>query len=77
MKAIEVWWEYIIIVAVLILGVYCFWVLVGFETRVVSRRSNRTAENMYSNYADSDRKQRRYARKHGGEWKDDEGSEIP
>jgi hypothetical protein len=58
-------------------GVYCFWVLVGFETRVVSRKTNRTAESMYSNYADSNRKQRRYARKRGGEWKDDEGSETP
>ena len=72
-----VWWEYIIIVAVLIAGVYGFLVLTGFETRVLTRKTRRTAESMYDNYADSNRKQRRYARKRGGEWKDDEGSKIP
>lgn len=72
-----VWREYIIIVAVLIAGVYGFLVLTGFETRVLTRKTGRTAESMYDNYADSNRKQRRYARKRGGEWKDDEGSETP
>jgi hypothetical protein len=28
---------------------------------------------MYSSYADSNRKQRKYAREHGGQWRDDEG----
>jgi len=32
---------------------------------------------MYSNYADSNRKQRKYAREHGGQWRDDEGSTTP
>jgi hypothetical protein len=62
-----VWWQYIIIAAVLVLGVYGFLVLTGFETRNLSRRTTRTAEDMYPSYADSLRKQRLYARQHGGE----------
>jgi hypothetical protein len=63
-----VWWQYIIIAAVLVLGIYAFLVFTGFETRTLSRRTTRTAEDMYPGYADSLRKQRRNARQHGGEW---------
>jgi len=69
-----VWWQYIIIAAVLVLGVCGFLVLTGFETRNLSRRTTRTAEDMYPSYADSLRKQRRYARQHGGEWTSDEST---
>jgi hypothetical protein len=62
-----VWWQYIIIAAVLVLGIYAFLVFTGFETRTLSRRTTRTAEDMYPSYADSLRKQRRYARQHGEE----------
>lgn len=75
-KAIEVWWQYIIIVIVLILGGYCFLVLTGFETRMLSRKTKRTAESMYSNYADSNREQRRYAKNRHGQWQDD-GNRTP
>ena len=61
------WWQYIIIAAVLVLGVYGFLTFTGFETRTLSRRTTRTAEDMYPSYADSLRKQRRSARQHGGE----------
>jgi hypothetical protein len=71
------WWEYIIIVAVLIFGIYSFLVVVGFRTRLQTRKTDRTAESMYSNYADSNRKQRKYARERGGQWQDDEGSKTP
>ncbi len=77
MKVIDVWWQYIIIAAVLIAGVYGFLVLTGFETRVLTRKTGRTAESMYENYADSNPKQRRYARKRGGEWKDGDSSMTP
>jgi len=70
-----VWWEYVIIAAVLLLGIYGFLTLTGFETRTLSRRTTRTAESMYASYADSLRKQRRYARQHGGEWDSDEGAQ--
>jgi hypothetical protein len=69
-----VWWLYVIVAAVLLFGIYAFLVLVGVETRILSRRTNRTAESMYPLYGGSLRKQRRYARQHGGEWTDDEGS---
>jgi hypothetical protein len=60
-----VWWQYIIIAAVLVLGIYAFLIFTGFETRTLSRRTARTAEDMYPGYADSLRKQRRYAKQHG------------
>ena len=55
------WWEYVIIAAVLLFGIYAFLTLTGFETRILSRRTNRTAESMYSNYADPSRRQRRHS----------------
>jgi hypothetical protein len=70
------WWEYIVLPALLIIAVYCFLVLTGFETRLLSRKSKRTAEGMYDNYADSNRKQRKYARERGSQWRDD-GSKVP
>jgi hypothetical protein len=69
-----VWWEYVIVAVILLFGIYAFLVLTGFETRTLSRRTTRTAESMYPSYADSLRKQRRYARQHGGEWTSDEGT---
>ena len=71
------WWEYIVIAAVLIFGIYCFLKLVGFETRLLTRKTGRTAESMYDNYADSHPKQRKYARERGGQRRDDEGSKTP
>ena len=68
-----VWWEYVIIAAVLCIGIYAFLVLTRFETRVLSRRTSRTAESVYSNYGGSRREQRRYARQHGGERNDEGG----
>ena len=58
-------WLDIGIVVLLIVGIYCFTVLIGFERRSLTRRTNRRAEDMYDQYADSPRKQRRYAREHG------------
>jgi len=66
-----VWWLYVIVAAVLLFGIYAFLTFAGFETRILSRRTSRTAESMYPGYADSRRKQRRYARQHGGESADE------
>jgi hypothetical protein len=66
------WWEYVLVVAVLLAGIYGFLVLTGYTTRFLGSGTDRTAESMYGNYADSLRKQGRYARKHGGQWHDDE-----
>lgn len=66
----------IVIPALLILGIYCFLVLVGFRTRMLTRKTTRTAEDMYDNFADSIQKQRKYARDRGGMWKDDEDNQT-
>ena len=71
---IKVWWIYVVVVLLLVAGIYAFLQLVGFRTQMLTRRSTRTAEDMYENYADSPGKQKRYARRRGGEWRDEEPS---
>ena len=66
-------WLDIGIVALFIFAGYAFLKLIGFQTSRLSRRSKRTAEDMYGQYADSPRKQRRYAREHGDSWSDESG----
>jgi hypothetical protein len=75
-EAIDMWWEYALLIAAMALAIYGFLSIAGFETRVLSRKTGRTAENMYGNYSGSKRQQRKYAKDHGGEWKDDEGSKA-
>jgi hypothetical protein len=67
-----VWWEYVIIVAILILGIYGFRVLTGFETRTLTRKSNRTAESLYDNYTDSGRRRAWRPMRQAGRRDDDE-----
>ena len=66
-------WLDIVIVALFIFAGYAFLKLIGFQTGRLSRRSKRTAENMYDQYADSPRQQRRYAQEHGGTWSEHDG----
>jgi hypothetical protein len=74
LKAIEMWWlDDIIIPALFIFVIYCFVVCVGFRTRMLTRKTTRTAENLYDRYADSPGKQQKYAEDHGGTWKADDG----
>jgi hypothetical protein len=54
----------------LLIGIYCFLRLIGVQTRVVTRKTNRRAEDLYDGFADSPRKQRRYAKEHGDGWTD-------
>ena len=68
------WWETVLFLMAVAVAIWGFTWLVGFRTRVVTRGTDRTAEDLYSNYADSARKQRRYAREHGGQWHDHEDS---
>jgi hypothetical protein len=73
LKAIEMWWlEDIIIPAVLLLGVYGFVRVVRLQTQRLTSRTTRTAEDLYPSYADPLRKQRKYAKEHGGQWRDAE-----
>jgi hypothetical protein len=72
------WWQYVVFVAVLVLVIYLFMLVVGFRTRLLTRKTDRTAESMYDEFADSPRKQRKFARKHGGEWRvDDSQADDP
>lgn len=63
-------WLDIGIVALFLVGIYAFIELVGWRTKALSRRTNRRAEDMYDQYADSPRQQRKYAQRHGGSWPD-------
>jgi hypothetical protein len=65
------WWEAILFFAAVILAIRGFMSMVGFRTRYLTHRTDRTAEDMYRDYADSPRKQRSYARRHGGEWRNE------
>jgi len=67
---VEVWWIYIVVVVVLALGIYGFLQIVGIQTKWMTRKTTRTAESMYDNYADPPRKQRQ-AREKGIERRDD------
>jgi len=72
------WWlDDIIIPAVLILGVSCFVWLVRLQTWRLTRKTARTAEDLYPRYADSIRQQRKYAKEHGGQLRDEEDSRRP
>jgi hypothetical protein len=62
------WWETLLFFAAVIVAIWGFASLVGFRTRSVTRRTDRTAEQMYDQFADSARRQRKYARQHGGKW---------
>ena len=66
-------WLDIGVVVLMLFAVYAFVQLVGWRTRGLTRRTDRTAEDMYDQFADSPRQQKRYARQHGGEWRDGQG----
>ena len=66
------WWLDVIIVVLFAAAVYGFVILVRSQTRYMSRKTSRTAD-MYDDYADTPRRQHRFARQHGGEWRDDPG----
>jgi hypothetical protein len=66
------WWETILFLIAVGVAIWGFISMVGVRTRFLTRKTTRSAQDLYENYADSPRKQRRYAREHGGEWSDRE-----
>jgi len=66
-------WIDVVAGVVLLFGVYAFVEVTGVRTRWMSRRSERTAESLYENFADSKRAQHRYAKRHSGTWPDGSG----
>lgn len=61
----------------MIFGIYCFCWLVGFRTRSLTSKTDRTAESMYDSYSDLSRKQRKYARQHAGQSHDGGDGNAP
>jgi hypothetical protein len=47
---ITVWWQYLIIVAVIALGIYGFVVLARFMTQQRASKTDRRAEDMYDEF---------------------------
>jgi hypothetical protein len=62
------WWETVLFLIAVAVAIWGFISMVGVRTRLLTHRTNRTAQDLYDDYADSPRKQRRYAREHGGTW---------
>jgi hypothetical protein len=58
------WWQYLVAAVVVIVAVYGFCSIVGLETRWLTRRTDRTAENMYGSNEGLNRRQRREAARH-------------
>jgi hypothetical protein len=70
------WWETAIFLMVVAVAIWGFISLVGFNTRVFTRKASRTAEDLYPDFADSARKQHRHAREHGDQHRD-QGDSSP
>jgi hypothetical protein len=66
------WWEIVLFLMAVAVAIWGFLALVGLDTRVLTRRTERRAEDLYRDYASLTRKQRRYAREHGGQRHDHE-----
>ncbi|HEY0719223.1 MAG TPA: hypothetical protein VGD68_16545 [Streptosporangiaceae bacterium] len=66
------WWETILFLIAVGVAIWGFLSMVGLRTRFLTRKTTRSAQDLYEDYADSPREQRRYARQHGGEWTDRE-----
>jgi hypothetical protein len=58
------WWEAVLFLMAVALAVWGFISLARFDTRLVTRRSYRRAEDLYPGHARLSRRQRRYAREH-------------
>lgn len=68
-EVIWMWWEYIIIAGLLVFAGYAFIALVRVQERMMTRKTDRRAEDLYDSYADSPgsgHRFRRAARRHGG-----------
>ena len=59
-EVITVWWQYIIIVAVLALGIYGFVVFVRYMTQQMTRKTDRRAEDMYDEFGSARKEKNRW-----------------
>jgi hypothetical protein len=65
---------YVLFLMAVAVAIWGFISLTRFRTDILNRRTYRTAEDLYPNFADSPAEQRRYAREHGGEWHETDDS---
>lgn len=56
---IKMWWVDVVVAVLFLFGIYGFATLVGFNTRRLTRRSDRRAEDMYDQYAGPPRSRHR------------------
>lgn len=56
---INMWWMDIVVVVLLVFGIYGFVTLVGFNTRWLTRKTDRRAEDLYDQFADPPRSRHR------------------
>jgi hypothetical protein len=68
------WWGYVLFLMAVAVAIWGFISLTRFRTDILNRRTYRTAEDLYPNFADSPAKQRRDARERGGEWHETDDS---
>jgi hypothetical protein len=59
-EVITVWWQYIVIVAVLALGIYGFVVFVRYMTQQMTRKTDRRAEDMYDEFGSARKEKDRW-----------------
>jgi hypothetical protein len=50
-EVIAVWWQYVIIVALIAAGIYCFVVFARHMTQQMTRKTERRAEDMYDEFS--------------------------
>jgi hypothetical protein len=67
------WWGYVLFLLAVAVAIWGFLSLVKFRTKELTRKTDRTAQDLYPSYADSLRKQHQFAREHGSQWQDDGG----
>ena len=66
------WWETVLFLIAVVVAILGFLSMVGVRTRFLTHHTTRRAEDLYDDYADSPKKQRQYAREHGGSWHNDD-----
>jgi hypothetical protein len=64
------WWETVVFLIAAGVAIWGFLSMVGVNKRWLTRGHDRRAEDLYDDYADSPKKQKQYAREHGGTWSD-------
>ena len=59
-EVIAVWWQYIIIAALIGAGIYGFVVLARYMTQQMSRKTDRRAEDMYEEFSSARKEKDRW-----------------